>query len=460
VPDTTIDAGPEGTTQETTARFEFSADEGGASFECRLDGGAWEGCTSPRDVGGLGDGTHVFAVRAQDAEGHVDATPATRSWVVDGHAPTVGFDRAPASPTNAESQSFEFSADETATFECSLDGAAFSACSSPHELSGLGEGSHQLAVRATDSTGNKGAPATTQFAVDRTPPDTRIDSGPAAETDETSATFAFSAVGSEPGASFACTLDGAAASCTSPQSYQGLDDGDHTFTVAATDEAGNADPSPATRTWTIAGSDPPETEITAGPAGTILSRDVTFEFASSGPGASFECSLDGAPFEDCESPKGYTGLSIGHHTFQVVAGDRNGTDPTPASRTFEIDDGGTREGGTAPKLTPRKGKVAFAGKPVTIASIACFDGPCTLESASAVLAVKRAKINLKVKAPATLAPGTMANATVKIGGKAKKALLKRGKGKLTATIRVAAQGAPTATATASLKLKAPKKKKG
>lgn len=90
-------------------------------------------------------------------------------------------------------------------------------------------------------------------AGDITPPETTIDSGPSGTVTGTSATFAFSS--SEAGSNFACALDGAAfTSCASPTSYSGLATGSHTFGVRATDAAGNTDPTPATRTWTVAGS--------------------------------------------------------------------------------------------------------------------------------------------------------------------------------------------------------------
>ena len=39
----------------------------------------------------------------------------------------------------------------------------------------------------------------------------------------------------------------------SPKAYTGLAPGSHTFEVRATDPAGNVDPTPATRTWTVTG---------------------------------------------------------------------------------------------------------------------------------------------------------------------------------------------------------------
>ena len=85
---------------------------------------------------------------------------------------------------------------------------------------------------------------------DTTPPQTTIDSGPASTTTETSATLSFSA--SESGSSFACKLDGGGwAACNPPKSYSSLGLGSHTFSVRATDLAGNTDATPATRSWTV-----------------------------------------------------------------------------------------------------------------------------------------------------------------------------------------------------------------
>jgi len=67
---------------------------------------------------------------------------------------------------------FLFSSSEPgSTFECSLDGGVFAACSSPHEIADLTEGGHTFRVRATDQAGNTDrTPAERNFTVDVPPP--------------------------------------------------------------------------------------------------------------------------------------------------------------------------------------------------------------------------------------------------------------------------------------------------
>ena len=82
---------------------------------------------------------------------------------------------------------------------------------------------------------------------------------------------------------------------------------------------------------------PPDTTITSGPSGTVASSKAAFEFTATKPGSHFACSLDGASFGGCTSPKAYEGLSKGTHTFRVRAIDAQGNeDPSPAERSFEV----------------------------------------------------------------------------------------------------------------------------
>jgi hypothetical protein len=87
-PDTTITEGPSGTVRAKVASFGFASSRSGSSFECRLDGGAWHGCSSPSGYSDLSDGGHRFEVRAGNA-GTIDATPAEREWRVDTTGPRM-----------------------------------------------------------------------------------------------------------------------------------------------------------------------------------------------------------------------------------------------------------------------------------------------------------------------------------------------------------------------------------
>lgn len=166
-------------------------------------------------------------------------------------APDTLIDSGPDPATTQTSASFAFHASTAdATFECSLDGAAYTVCASPTAYDSLVEGTHSFAVRAKDTNGTDPSPATRSWRVDLTAPDTTITSGPNGTVLSRTATFAFAA--NEPVGSFTCHLDAQPwGPCTSPQSYAGLDDGPHTFEVAATDQAGNSDATPAIRSWNV-----------------------------------------------------------------------------------------------------------------------------------------------------------------------------------------------------------------
>jgi Ca2+-binding RTX toxin-like protein len=84
-PDTTITSQPTNPTNSTTASFSFSSSESGSTFECSNDNQTWATCTSPHNYSGtpLQDGSYNFYVRAKDAAGNVDQTPANYTWTVD-----------------------------------------------------------------------------------------------------------------------------------------------------------------------------------------------------------------------------------------------------------------------------------------------------------------------------------------------------------------------------------------
>jgi hypothetical protein len=81
-PQTTITSGPSGLSLlSSKATFDFVSSEGGSSFQCRLDGSAWQACTSPRTYTHVGLGKHTVSVRATDPAGNTDPTPAKATWL-------------------------------------------------------------------------------------------------------------------------------------------------------------------------------------------------------------------------------------------------------------------------------------------------------------------------------------------------------------------------------------------
>ena len=181
--------------------------------------------------------------------------------------------------------------------------------------------------------------------VDDVAPDTRITQGPddGSATSNTSVTFTFGA--DEPGSTFKCRVYPAAltppafdnCSGAGTPTASGFSPGTYSFEVRATDAAGNSDETSAKRTFSI-DTTLPNTTITSGPSGTLKSTSASFGFTSTESNSTFQCSLDGAAFTSCASPKSYTNLKNGPHTFKVRAIDRAGnTDATPAVRSWTVD---------------------------------------------------------------------------------------------------------------------------
>ena len=276
-PPPTIVSGPAQPSGTSDAQFTFADSEAGVGFKCQLDGGNFRPCANPQAYTGLPDGSHTLSVEAVDAAGNTsDPTPAY-SWLIDTVQPVVALTDKPPAVTNRTGASFGFTSNKAgSTFECSLDGHPFSACTTPAVYANLGDASHTFAVRAT-RLGNTGPPTSYTWIVDTVPPDTTLVSAPAAASNSASAEFTFSS--SEPGSAFVCSLDAAGFDgCSSPKIYSGLGDGSHTFRVQAVDAAGNADSSPASFTWRISGVGPATADHT--PPGNVrgLRRRVGYGF--------------------------------------------------------------------------------------------------------------------------------------------------------------------------------------
>lgn len=74
-PQTTITKRPKDESAKETAKYKFSSDEDGSTFECKIDKKPFKPCTSPKKFR-VKDGKHKFLVRAIDAAGNPDPTAA------------------------------------------------------------------------------------------------------------------------------------------------------------------------------------------------------------------------------------------------------------------------------------------------------------------------------------------------------------------------------------------------
>jgi DNA-binding phage protein len=358
-PETTIDSGPSGTVSSTSASFGFSSSEAGSTFECSLDGNTFASCTSPRSYSGLSDGSHTFSVRATDAAGNTDATPATRSWTVNttapvpqttnlnpvadagltelspttnnGSATSLGVDGVDPDPNGGDlnaalrwdlSQIPAGATVNSATVTLNVTNSTAQTYGAYELKKAWSEGQVSWSQAAT------GSPWATAGAKGTTDRGAKI--ADVAPTKKASYTFTI------PASVVQGWLD-------APSSSNGILLADPTagttnWDLFAFDTREGATPPKLSVTYT-GGTDttPPDTIIDSGPSGTVSSASASFAFSSTETGSTLECKLDAGAFASCTSPKSYTGLSDGSHTFSVRATDAAGnTDATPATRSWTV----------------------------------------------------------------------------------------------------------------------------
>ena len=365
-----ISGEPDGASATENAVFTFISDQPGSSFECSADGTAFLPCgglTLPATGAAwvVENGEHEFVVRATNPQGII-GEEAVYEWLVelgpDVTEPNSTITSGPETGTLLQEATFTFTGTDNRTpgldlsFECALDSTtSWNSCTSPEMYSDLVRGTHTLLLRAVDAAGNVETTPDSHTWVVAPPPVVTILSGPGVEQEETTdrtVTFTFAADVSP--VTFHCWLDGKfdpsapgspsePAPCASGHVYEDLGIGEHLFAVRAVDQFGNLGEWEDTEFLVT----PPEAVITAAPA-SGTSTTATFEFRSEplDPDAVFYCSIDDRPFGLCTSPKTYTNLWGGEHTFQVqtlYAGvDWMGLpfehDPIPAVHTWTVQD--------------------------------------------------------------------------------------------------------------------------
>jgi hypothetical protein len=99
--------------------------------------------------------TTTFYATATNAGGTSSCSPSSITYTEDSAPPETAITGGPSGPTGDASPTFSFSSTEPgSSFECRVDGGAWAACSSPHTVAPLADGTHTFEVRAIDAAGN------------------------------------------------------------------------------------------------------------------------------------------------------------------------------------------------------------------------------------------------------------------------------------------------------------------
>ncbi|HYH66692.1 MAG TPA: Ig-like domain-containing protein [Urbifossiella sp.] len=375
-PDTTITANPPALTNSAAATFQFTGSDAGGSgvtgFQYRVDGGTWTAAASPLTLSGLSDGPHTFEVRAVDAVGNIDPTPASYSWTIDTAAPgapaVTGFspdtevpgDRITASTTLTLTGTAEANSTVTLVVDGVVFGTTTADASGNWSRAGVGvlaAGPRSFTARATDSAGNTSAPsAAFVVTIDATAPAAPVITGVtpdtgASPTDRITNTGGLTVTGTaEPNSTVRVFDNGTALGLTTADGSGNwslavaLAEGSHPLTARATDVAGNAS-GPSLTAPVVVDLTAPDTALTGQPAAVAGSSSATFTFTGSDAGsgvAGFEYSLDGGAWIAATSPLTLTGLADGGHTFAVRAVDVAGNpdlDTNGSGYTWTVDTG-------------------------------------------------------------------------------------------------------------------------
>ena len=322
-----------------------------------------DGSSTSTVVDGLANGTaYTFTVTAVNAVGSSPASAASSAVTpagvpaAPGQVTAVAGDRSAAVSWTAAAANGAAVTGYTVTASPGGSSAVVDGSSTSTVVDGLANGTaYTFTVTAVNAVGSSPASAAssavTPAGVPAAPGQVTAVAGDRSAAVSWTAAAANGAavtgytVTASPGGSSA-VVDGSSTSTV----VDGLANGTaYTFTVTAVNAVGSSPASAASSAVTPQDPNKPTMTSVTGPAAITRSTAAQFSFGAadvSDPAATlvYRCSLDGAAFSECASPKSYTGLGSIVHTFAVKAVDPSGNESATVSRTWRVDT-------TAPTLT-------------------------------------------------------------------------------------------------------------
>jgi Bacterial Ig-like domain len=407
-PDAPVITGrPGAVTNDPTPTWTFTANPDVTKYRCRLERGAtvisdYTVCTTPKtyDLTAAIDGTYTFKVRGSDDAAN-ESTESDDTFTLDRSpplAPTITG--GPSGASQNATPSYTFVAEAGAATECRLERDAgvvsdWAPCVSPrgYDVTLQPDGVYTFRVRATDTAGNTGAEGTRAYTLDRSAPAAPVvTSGPPADSNDDTPVYSFTG---EVGATYECRLARGAtvvsnwAACSTPQGYDvsAQADGTYTFSVRATDAAGNTGPA-GTRSYALDRAAPAAPALTGNPGADTNDDTPTWSFTADA-GTATTCRLERgatvvADWSACSSPRTFdlSAEAAGAYTFRVRATDAAGNTGADTAHTTTLD----RTAPPAPSITG--GPLADTADPTPAFGFAAESGAstaCRLERGATVV---------------------------------------------------------------------------
>lgn len=264
-PTLVVSKAPEALSRDKNPYVSFSATDtvvvgsGIDRFACQLDAGTVANCTSPLTLKKVPDGPHTIRIAALDRAANMAVEE--RTFFVDDTPPTITVIAAPSQYLNSTTAEFSLltvdpnggNGSGLESLMCKLDNGALQACGTLQVFNDLAQGSHAAVFALKDRAGN----TTTRFfpfVVDNVAPSIPIfASRPADSSNAKMSRFTYSSTdGTGSGIqSYLCQLDnGPTEVCGGTKTYNNLPAGLHSFSVRASDKAGNSSLA-VIATWTI-----------------------------------------------------------------------------------------------------------------------------------------------------------------------------------------------------------------